>query len=324
MSEPEGREQVLVVDDEPCSLELVSLHLAAAGYVPLTVDNGFKALTVFHQQHPRIIISDWLMPKMDGLDVCRQIRSLQKDGLVYFIMLTIRSEKSRLMEAFDAGVDDFLSKPFHEGELLARVRAGVRMVRMYDELNAQALAMRRSNAELSRLNEKLHQMACTDEITKLFNRRQAMIRLQEQWTLGIRYGQALSCAMIDIDHFKRVNDKYGHLKGDEILQRIGAVLLKSVRAADSVYRIGGDEFMVLLPMQAADKAFTCAERCRTMVESSVFADDEQSEPVTVTVGVSERTSSMRCPDDLLKAADKSLYEAKKQGRNRTVVGVEDA
>jgi len=180
MSESGAQEQVLVVDDDPINLELVHAHLAAAGYVPLTADSGFKALTVFHQKQPRIVVSDWLMPKMDGLELCRQIRSVQKDSLVHFIMLTIRSEKNRLMEAFEAGVDDFLSKPFHEGELLARVRAGARMVHMYEELDGQALALRRSNAELWRLNEKLHEMACTDEITKLFNRRQAMIRLQEQ------------------------------------------------------------------------------------------------------------------------------------------------
>lgn len=320
MTQASDMEHVLIIDDDPTTVDLVSAHLAAAGYRPLTADNGIKAMAILHQRQPRIVISDWLMPKMDGLQLCKEIRSLQKDGLTYFIMLTIQSDKDRLLEAFDAGVDDFLSKPFHQGELLARVRAGSRLVRMYDELNEHAQALIRTNAELCRLNERLHQSATIDDLTKLFNRRQAMLRLREQWALCERYGQPLSCAMIDIDHFKQVNDTYGHIKGDAILQRIGAVLLQSVRAADSVYRIGGEEFLVLCPQQEAGQASICAERCRRSVESSVFAKDDGSEAITISVGVAQRGASMRDPDDLLKAADDALYAAKREGRNRVIVG----
>jgi diguanylate cyclase (GGDEF)-like protein len=319
MTEAGHREPILIVDDDPISIEMVSAQLAAAGYEPLIARDGLKALVLASERQPRIIIADWLMPKMNGLQVCKEIRALHTNPMVYFIMLTIQSDKNRLLEAFDAGVDDFLSKPFHQGELLARVRAGIRMVEMYDELNSRTQAMVRSNAELSKLNEKLRQAACIDELTKLYNRREAMVRLRETWAVAERYDSPLSCAMLDIDHFKLVNDTYGHLKGDEILQRVGEVLLKSVRAADQVFRIGGEEFLVLFPQQDAAQGSICAERCRAMVESSVFADDEQLSPVTISAGVAQRTSAMHCHDDLLKAADHALYVAKRSGRNRMAI-----
>jgi diguanylate cyclase (GGDEF)-like protein len=300
-------------------VDLVSLHLSAAGYEPLVAENGVHALAIVHQRQPRIVISDWLMPKMDGLQVCREIRSLQAEGLTYFIMLTVQSDKARLMEAFDAGVDDFLSKPFHEGELLARVRAGARLVHMYDELKERSQALGRSNTELCRLNEKLRQTATTDDLTKLFNRRQAMVRLREQWAIADRYGQPLSVAMVDIDHFKRVNDTYGHLRGDIVLQQIGIVLPENVRASDSVYRMGGEEFLILFPQQTSAQALVSAERCCQKVRGCVFAKEDGTEAITISAGVAQRTAAMHDPDDLLKAADDALYAAKREGRDRVLV-----
>jgi diguanylate cyclase (GGDEF)-like protein len=319
MKQASDIERVLVIDDDPVSRDLVSLHLSAAGYEPLPAENGILALAMIHQRLPRIVISDWLMPKMDGLQVCRQIRSLQSDSLTYFIMLTVQSDKAKLLEAFDAGVDDFLSKPFHEGELLARVRAGSRIVRLCDELKERSQSLSRSNMELCRLNEKLRQSSTTDDLTKLFNRRQAMVRLREQWALCERYGHSLACAMIDIDHFKRVNDTYGHLRGDVVLQQIGGVLLANVRASDSVYRIGGEEFLILFPQQTADQASVSAQRCCEKVRSAVFARADRTEPITISVGVAQRGASMRNPDDLLRTADDTLYAAKREGRNRVLV-----
>jgi diguanylate cyclase (GGDEF)-like protein len=310
--------QILVVDDDPINLDMVALHLSNAGYEPLIADNGLKALSIIQEKNPSIAIVDWMMPKMDGLQVCRETRALQTDGIIYFIMLTAHSDKSRLMQAFDSGVDDFLSKPFHEGELLARVRAGIRMVNLYDELRAQTLAVRRNNAELAKLNERLHQMATIDELTQLYNRRQATIRLNEQWALAIRYDESMACAMLDIDHFKKVNDVYGHLKGDEILQKVARVLMESVRISDMTCRFGGEEFLIIFPKQKDDQIRVCAERCRAGIESSVFADDARTSPVTISIGVAYRNPSMHCPADLLKAADTALYAAKEQGRNRVV------
>ena len=149
--------RVLIVDDDPTCLEMVCANLGAAGYETLTAGNGVSALAMIHQEQPRIVVSDWVMPEMDGLALCKHIRSGQ-ECLLYFIMLTSQSEKNQLLEAFEAGVDDFLSKPCHAGELLARVRAGSRMVRLYDEMNRHVRALVQSNAELCQANEKLKQL----------------------------------------------------------------------------------------------------------------------------------------------------------------------
>ncbi len=324
MIQEKTRAQILVVDDDPVGLDMVAMQLASAGYEPLTAGNGVKALSILHDKRPSVAIVDWLMPKMDGLQVCREARALQSNGIIYLIMLTALSDKGRLMEAFEGGVDDFLSKPFHEGELLARVRAGVRMVRLYDELRAQTLAFGRNNAELAKLNERLQHMSTVDELTGLYNRRHAMVRLTEQWAFANRYDEPLACAMIDIDHFKRVNDLHGHLKGDEVLQHVAQLLAQSVRVTDIVCRFGGEEFLIVFPRQKSDQVRAGVERCRANMESSVFVDAARSSPVTISAGIAHREPSMRCPDDLLKAADQALYAAKEQGRNRVVAAAAEA
>lgn len=324
MTDVVQQDLVLVVDDEPVSRDMVKLNLDEMGYRTLTAANGLAALALIHEHRPRIIISDWLMPQMDGLQVCKEVRAMQKNDLFYFIMLTVQSDKKRIMEAFDAGIDDFLSKPFHTGELLARVRVGAKIVRMYEELNMHAQSLIQFNAELSKLNEKLRLAATVDDMTKLFNRRQAMVSLREQWAISKRYGTPLTCAMIDVDHFKCVNDTYGHLKGDEILQKIGLTLPANVRAADSVYRMGGEEFMILFPNQQAHDALHCLQRCLAAVESTISVGDNPSRPITISAGIAERALVMRNVDDLLRAADSALYVAKREGRNRVSTATDGA
>lgn len=307
---------ILVVDDDIATLEVVSLHLSQAGYHPLCADSGVQALRMFSEYQPGVIISDWLMPRMDGLEVCRQVRGRQENAAIYFIMLTVQSDKDRLMEAFNQGVDDFLSKPFHAGELLARVRAGGRMIDLYHQLRGQTAMLQRSNEELSRLNDRLRRTASTDELTGLLNRRQAMLRLREHWALSLRTGQPLSVAMVDVDHFKRVNDTYGHLKGDEVLQKLAAALSQNVRSADLVFRMGGEEFLILFPRNSLAEASVSAERCRTVVPEAVTVHAASGESITISVGLAEKGPSMQAVDDLLKAADDALYAAKRAGRNR--------
>jgi two-component system, cell cycle response regulator len=320
MGSENPRECVLLVDDDPATLELLALHVAEAGYEPLRARSGLQALVELQERRPRLVVADWVMPGMDGLTLCREVRSQPDGALIHFIMLTMRSDKDRLLEAFEAGVDDFLAKPFHEGELLARIRAGMRMVQVHERMNQSALAVARANAELSTVNLRLHELATTDDLTGLANRRQAMTRLRELWAFSKRYEQPLSCAIIDVDRFKQLNDRHGHLKGDEVLQKIATMLSRSVRSADIVCRLGGDEFLVLFPMQGAGEIGTCCERCRSAVASHVFLAGAAAEPVTVSVGAAQRTAEMSGPDDLIKAADDSLYAAKAQQRNVVVIG----
>ena len=310
---------ILVVDDDCSTVDLATLRLEAAGYHVVTAENGVKALALARQSQPRIIITDWLMPEMDGLEFCRRIRALQGEVPVYVIMLTIQADKARLVEAFDAGVDDFLSKPFDPGELLARVRAGVRIIEMCDQLCERTQALTRANTELSQLNTRLRELATVDDLTGLFNRRQAMLRLNEHWNVARRYNRALSCAMVDIDHFKAINDRFGHAKGDEVLQKLALSLRWSLRGADLLFRVGGEEFMILFPDQPAGAAAICAERCRLAVATRPAAGEPQVEAVTISIGVAERIPAMYAPEQLLQAADECLYAAKQQGRNRTIV-----
>ncbi|MCL2701193.1 MAG: diguanylate cyclase [Phycisphaerae bacterium] len=308
-------EKILVIDDDEVTLDLLRLHLTTAGYDVLCANNGLKGLSLLADSSARIVVSDWLMPKMDGLAVCRQIRSMYEGRMVYVIMLTVQNHKDQLMEAFDVGVDDFLCKPFHEGELLARVRAGVRVVHLYDQLSHRQAALTQSNTELCQLNERLKQAATTDDLTRLMNRRQAMLRLSELWAETRRTGLPLSAAIIDVDHFKDINDSHGHLRGDEVLQRIATTLLGALRSSDCLYRLGGEEFLVLFPKQNLDAANACAERCRQAVAAYVFADPGQTTPVTISVGLAEATPAMASYDQLLRGADTALYQAKNQGRN---------
>lgn len=316
-----GNEQVLIVDDDRVTLELLEKHLADAGYKPLVAQNGLQALDILYERKPAMVICDWLMPKLNGIELCRAVNTLKDDYFIYFIMLTVQSEKNHLMEAFDAGVDDFLRKPFDRDELLARVAVGVRIGSLCNELNEQIVKVRRLNGELNCLNIKLQQTAITDNLTGLPNRRRGILKLNELWDRARRYGHPFSCAMIDIDHFKRVNDVYGHLAGDNVLRQMAAILSRTVRNVDHVYRVGGEEFLIIFPDLTVKEAEACAGRCREQVESKQFLPQKPALSITISIGVSEYDKSMTKPDDLLRISDKLLYAAKKQGRNKVVVAV---
>ena len=268
-----------------------------------------------------MVISDWLMPEMSGLELCQAIRSEQSLGYVYFIMLTIMSDHPHLLEAFDAGVDDFMSKPPQQEELLARLRVGVRMLEIQDKLRQDAATMSELNQQLISTNERLQQAAMTDELTGLPNRRYAMKRLAEEWAASDRSGVPLTCAMIDVDRFKSINDEYGHDVGDIVMKQVGKTLCKVIRGSDVVCRIGGDEFLILFPHQDAEKATIGANRCRETIANSHIEEGRLGFPVTISVGVADLSlPDINTADDLLKACDVALYAAKRTGRNTVRVG----
>ena len=180
-------EQVLIVDDNPTTLEVLNNLLLNAGHKTLLAKNGLQAINLLYEHKPAIVISDWMMPKMDGLKFCQTLQSLKEDYFIYFIMLTIKSEKKEILKAFGEGIDDFVSKPFDPDELLARVNVGIRMASMCNELCEKAKRTNKLNAELSRLNAKLKKTAATDPLTGLLNRRQGMLKLKEMWNLAARY-----------------------------------------------------------------------------------------------------------------------------------------
>lgn len=321
--------KVLIVDDDPSMLRLLAKYLADGGYEPVQASNGQEALRLVLAEAPAIIVTDWEMPEMDGVSLCRALREHEGVRFAYIIIVTAHSEVDRVTEAFEAGADDFISKPVRRLELLARLRAGEHIARLEDDLAKRMREIHRLNAEMALANEKLatandklKQMATTDELTGLVNRREGMNRLRQLWQLRDRYGDLISCIMLDIDHFKKVNDTYGHALGDVVLREFAGVVQKSLRATDIACRIGGEEFLVLCPNTGAKEAAACAEHIRTATEGHDFFHNGVHLKVTVSAGIAECSDEMPNPDELLRKADDALYESKQSGRNRLTVARE--
>lgn len=316
-------EKVLIVDDDPAILRLLKKYLGETNREVLVATNGQDALRIVLAEEPPIIITDWMMPEMDGIALCRMLRNHEGVRFIYIIMLTAHSSFDRVIEAFDAGADDFLVKPIGKPELMARLRAGEHIARLESDLAKRTREIHRLNAEMAMANDKLamandrlKRMATTDELTGLLNRREAMNRLKQLWNEEDRYAHPFSCIMLDIDHFKRFNDTHGHATGDAVLRETAATLEASVRATDLVCRIGGEEFLILCPNVGVDGATACAEHIRVAVEEHGLMVGDHPLKVTVSLGVAERRPETLSVDDLLIAADGALYASKQAGRNR--------
>ncbi len=228
--------KVLIIDDSPVSRKLVELPLAQKPYKLIFAQTGLEAIKLFEEHRPDLIILDWVMPDLTGEEMCRRIRSSSRDSYCYIIVLTGSTSKDCLVSALDAGADDHLTKPFHRGELMARVAVGIRTVELHRQLRAKTLLM-----------EKL---ALTDALTGLPNRRAI-----ETWAAGQLSGAArhkFSCWVVvaDLDYFKQVNDTFGHDAGDAVLQRFSKILKANTRNSDLCGRLGGEEFLVVLTYAA--------------------------------------------------------------------------
>ncbi|MGD0542316.1 MAG: response regulator [Tepidisphaeraceae bacterium] len=315
-----ARERVIIVDDDAITREMIMDFLAGHGFEAASFDDPRKALESIKEQRPRLIISDWDMPHMGGLEFCRQVRALAQGGHTHFMMLTFHASKEELCEAFDAGVDDFLAKPFDELELMARLRSGLRMAAFHDEVARQTQGSRQLNDQLTKLNHRLESLAITDDLTGLHNRREAMRRLEEQWSLSDRYLRPLTIVMLDIDHFKPINDQHGYAAGDMVLREVANVLSNCVRSTDMVCRIGGEEFLIILPAQTMAEAEFCAQRCRERVAGKEFNYLGRILKTTVSAGIASRRADILCCADLLAEADEALYQAKRAGRNMVQSG----
>ncbi|MCB9855357.1 MAG: response regulator [Phycisphaerales bacterium] len=310
--------RVLVVDDDVAQLRILGKYLSDAGYDVTTATNGLEAYQLIHAEGFQLVLTDWIMPKMDGIALCRAVRESDGAGFVYIIMLTGLEDAASLSSAFEAGADDFLSKSCRKEELLARLKAGVRAAASEVRVAQQRRALHKANAELATVNETLKRMATTDELTGLYNRREAMRRLEECWSMGDRHGQMLTCMMIDVDHFKRCNDTHGHDVGDAVLRAVAKAILCSVRSGEIVFRLGGEEFLVICPEAGVSDARSGAERIRADVEKLAIRHGQELIHMTISVGIAERDDTHTSIDELLKCADEALYRAKRTGRNRVV------
>ncbi|MFQ5654099.1 MAG: HDOD domain-containing protein [Planctomycetota bacterium] len=320
LAAPEERLTVLAVDDEPAALLVLATHLKRAGYLVCQATDGSEALAKALEVNPHIVITDLVMPEMDGVELCRSLRSIKIGRDMYLMVLTGTEQEDDVVRAFDAGADDYITKPFNPGILMARVKAGERVVHLQAEVKRDKQMMELQVAEMAILNRKLRMTATTDALTKLPNRQYAERCLGDSWTAaGGKGAGALSLVMIDIDHFKSVNDNFGHDTGDVVLQEVSNVLAENLREGYTVCRLGGEEFLAICPGASAETATEVAERLRSSVENHPVHHGDFHRNVTISLGVAERSAAMESCDDLLKAADVALYRSKREGRNRVSV-----
>ena len=306
--------RVLVVDDDAGTLRLLEAMLNAAGHRVMQARNGTEALALISQQSPQLVISDWMMPEMDGIELCQHLRASEAWRNIYVVILTAQENPERLIQAFEAGADDYLLKPVTPKILFARLRAAQRVIQMQADLADDREQLQRLADELTEANTRLQQLALTDVLTELPNRRAAMERLEQEWSSAQRNKRPLVCMVIDVDNFKTINDKFGHPVGDLALKTVAYTLRHAARAQDMVCRFGGEEFLVICADTDIDAAYLCAERLRLQV--AAVKVENLSLQMTISIGVS--ISGSGTLDELLSRADRSLYAAKQAGRNRTV------
>jgi two-component system, cell cycle response regulator len=298
--------KVLVAEDEPVSRLRLQAFLSKWGYTVLAAPDGAEALRIFEQEHPRLVILDRMMPHVDGLDVCRTIRRLGPEPYVYVILLTAQDESDQIVEGFQAGADDYITKPFAVQELEARVRTGARIA----ELQEQLISAR----------ERLRIEATHDSLTGLLNRAAFFDGFHKEVTRARRYKTPLALIMADIDHFKAINDRHGHPIGDAVLRETARRLRGSTRASDVIGRYGGEEFVVAAPDCDMRDALALAERFRTCICSLPIPANDGEVLVTMSLGVAA-TCDMDEADRLVQVADEALYRAKHAGRNKVEVEV---
>lgn len=290
--------RILLVDDDPAILRLLSKWLAPHDYEIVTAANGHEAANIISSDPPQLVITDWNMPEMDGLQLCQWLRAQQLSQYIYVLFLSVRCGSQDMIQALEAGADDFLRKPIDKGELLARVRGGIRVLE---------------------LESRLSLLAKTDALTGLSTHHTLHQALQVQCDRAARQSSPLSCVLIDIDAFGRINDLHGHLVGDDVIRRIGRTILTGCRSSDVVARYAGEEFCILLPDTDEEHAILWAERIRQTVGALEFAVDRESLRVTTSTGVVQFTDDMVGePDRLVKMAEEALLVAKNSGRDRVV------
>jgi two-component system cell cycle response regulator len=296
--------RILAAEDNPVFQSMLRTMLTKWGYEVTVARDGTEAWQALQSENsPRLAILDWMMPGMDGPEVCRRIRAAAREPYIYILLLTARTESQDLVEGMDAGADDYLTKPFNAHELRVRLRAGRRIL----DLQEQLLQAR----------EALREQATHDSLTGLFNRASILETLHNEISRAGRESQPLSLLIVDLDRFKQVNDTYGHLAGDAVLRESARRMKSAVRRYDAIGRYGGEEFLIVLPACDGDAARIQAERIREAVAGGTYNAAGQFLAVTCSIGVSCRKRPAPVDaDSLVRESDMALYRAKDRGRNR--------
>ena len=297
--------RILVVDDEPLSRLIVQAAVDQLGHQRTAAEDGEAAWRCFNQDKPEVLITDLLMPGVDGLELCRRVRADTRAGYTYIILVTVLGDRQDVVRGMDAGADDYLVKPLHLFDLQARLIAAQRVTDLHAELD-------RHRAELAHL-------ARHDPLTGLGNRRSLQEDLEVLHARSQRYGRGFALAMCDIDRFKAYNDTHGHQAGDQALRAVAATIAQELRGSDNVYRYGGEEFLLVLPEQNLDTALVAVERVRSAVERLAIPQPAVGPGgiLTLSAGIAAfGPGAATTAEELLQQADAALYRAKSAGRNQ--------
>jgi len=300
---------ILVVEDNPVTRNMLEKILLKAGHEVVSVGNGYKALTLFKKKFFPIVLTDWMMPEMDGLQLSSAIRKDTSRGYVFIILLTAKDSKNDIVSGLESGADDYLTKPLNHAELIARIKTGIRILEL--------------EKSLKKANEEIRTLSITDALTGSYNRGYLTERLPQEIKRALRYEHHFSIVLCDIDHFKKVNDTYGHQAGDQVLREFVRCIKGSIRDnIDWVARYGGEEFIIVCPETDTSGACILAERLRNAVCRMVVKTDAKEIDITASFGVTgfDQTikGEMITPETMINRADRYMYRAKKEGRNRVI------
>jgi two-component system cell cycle response regulator len=297
-------QRVLVAEDDPMFRHILKSWLENWGYHVTLAEDGGKGLQILQQEFPpQLLILDWMMPTLNGLELCRLVREQNRQPYQYILLATAKDAKRDLVMGLEAGADDYVTKPFDKNELRARLRAGNRILTLqHEQLKA---------------HEQLRFQATHDPLTGIWNRGEILDMLGRELDRASRSHSATGLLMLDIDHFKSINDTHGHLTGDAVLKEVTRRVTKAVRTYDSLGRYGGEEFLILLPGCSKEQIDQGAERVRAAVDDGPIFVNSAEVSVTVSIGAAV-TAGSTSAEEMLAAADIALYRAK-IGRNRTVL-----
>jgi two-component system cell cycle response regulator len=296
--------KILIAEDDPVSRRILEAKLVKWGYEVLVTSNGDEAWRALQADDaPTLAILDWMMPGMDGVEICRKVRKDDREPYTYLILLTSLHRDEDLVTGMEAGADDYITKPFKASELKVRLRAGRRIIDLQNEL--------------IEAREALREQATHDPLTGLWNREEILRILKQGLSRAEREDGHVSMIMADLDHFKNVNDSYGHMAGDAVLRVTTRRMSSLLRSYDNIGRYGGEEFVIVLPGCDRESAAAFAERLRLCIGEEKMDIPEGMIPLTISLGVATSSREKRYDiDSLIQAADQALYRAKENGRNR--------
>ena len=297
--------RVLIAEDDAMFRKILRSWLESWGYEVTVAEDGAKAWQILQEiRAPHLLILDWVMPSLNGIDLCRLIRERASSPYQYILLVTAKDDKQDLVRGLEAGADDYLSKPFNRDELRARLRTGRRILTLQDEQ--------------LKIREELRLQATHDGLTGTWNRSAILDLLHREYELAARSGSTIGVIMLDLDHFKRVNDTYGHLAGDQVLIEAARRMQQAVRSYDLVARYGGEEFLIVSPDCDREQIQVCAERIRSAMEEQPVLTHGSTIAITVSAGTAILAPRLNTEKDALAAADTALYRAKGAGRNQVV------